>query len=753
MSELNPGFSQGFVLPSDAFTNPLSDSLFNDNGTQNTFAWDPRSTSKFDWSVVETDVLPLPCALDREKAAAISSEMKNLIKDVENFRKNVSGFASKRLQFIGEVQGVVDRYAGIISGKITYWIKWIQEEIMKKINAAAVTAGIALPVNARFPIREGQGILVQALFCLFNKILDNLESMIKNFLLELIDKFINVPLCAIENLLQSLLGKILGLITSVLSSISSIISSVASLVDQVLSSIIDLLEFFTCEQKEPCPDTKQWNIIDAAGDNGTGLNLSFPDILSKAKSVAAEFSNIATAIYDPNTNAVLGIDIADLSSLNLNDALQDLTCTGEPIFCTVPRVVFFGGGGSGAEGNAIVSAAGQILGIDITSSGSGYTSEPFISVVDDCGRGRGAVIKSRIGPVPPDLKFTAEQTDTNIYKLCWEAKRAVRVETNFGGTGFVNCYDVSPTESTTYYVTAIGQKGDKIKKEIIIDPVNNSTTSGITSTTVSPTPSPTSPTGIGSTSSGISPTSSPTIGIGSTDQSALNCPIIPQLGTIRQRDPVIDPVDLGVTGAIVIEPGFGYLTGPDGTLGGDGRTWAKIDETIVRRLDGTYDLPYPPGETIQLKQCDEVTFPGKPPFRPDTDTVVTAPDYTPNLGNKIYNSYPNKNSEYPVILYICDVEISNAGTKYSPDDKVIVEPNNGAKLKATFDSNGSVTEIKIVAPGIGFKERPKIYIESKTGFNASFIPTLCVNRVGDDTRDPQISGADIINVIDCVGKV
>ena len=264
MSELNQGFYQNFILPK-GFENPLSDSAFNDNGKNLVYAWDPRATTKFDWHVVETDILPLPCVNDKEGAAAISTEMKNLVKELENFKKNVADFAARRLKFIGEVQGFIDKYAGIISGKITEWIKWLQEQIMKKINAAAIAAGAALPINARFPIREGQFILVQALFCLFNKILDNLERMIANFLNELIDKFINIPLCAIENLLQSLLGKILGLITSVLSSIASIISSVAGLVDQILQSIIDLLELFTCEPKEPCPDTKQWNILDEIG--------------------------------------------------------------------------------------------------------------------------------------------------------------------------------------------------------------------------------------------------------------------------------------------------------------------------------------------------------------------------------------------------------------------------------------------------------------------------------------------------------
>ena len=52
-----------------------------------------------------------------------------------------------------------------------------------------------------------------------------------------------------------------------------------------------------------------------------------------------------------------------------------------------PTVIFSGGGGSGAAGTAVVSN-GQVVGINITSGGTGYTSPPTVSV---SGGGTGAV--------------------------------------------------------------------------------------------------------------------------------------------------------------------------------------------------------------------------------------------------------------------------------------------------------------------------------------------------------------------------
>ena len=109
--------------------------------------------------------------------------------------------------------------------------------------------------------------------------------------------------------------------------------------------------------------------------------------------------------------------------------------------------------------------------------------------------------------------------------------------------------------------------------------------------------------------------------------------------------------------------------------------------------------------------------------------------------------------KYPVILTLCEARVGNVGINYSPTDKIIIEPANGAEATPVFGSFGTLSEVKIISTGTGFTEKPKIYIESETGYNSEIIPILCVTRVGEnEIKDPTYQDK-IISVIDCVGKV
>lgn len=48
-------------------------------------------------------------------------------------------------------------------------------------------------------------------------------------------------------------------------------------------------------------------------------------------------------------------------------------------YTSAPTVSFSGGGGSGAAATAVVNAAGQVIGITLTNYGTGYTSAPTVS--------------------------------------------------------------------------------------------------------------------------------------------------------------------------------------------------------------------------------------------------------------------------------------------------------------------------------------------------------------------------------------
>ena len=78
-----------------------------------------------------------------------------------------------------------------------------------------------------------------------------------------------------------------------------------------------------------------------------------------------------------------------------------------------------------------------------------------------------------------------------------------------------------------------------------------------------------------------------------------------------------DPVGDGIIDVIIDYPGYGYLPGPDGSLGGDGDTWAGNDDTIITgESDGSTDY-YPP------------LHPGNNGTVPPGGTVTTPPNSGP----------------------------------------------------------------------------------------------------------------------------
>jgi hypothetical protein len=375
------------------------------------------------------------------------------------------------------------------------------------------------------------------LACLFRKIILNLIKMCANFLKSAAERFINTPLCSVENFVGALIGKIMGFIISSINSILEPLKTILGAFDMagnILGFVSGILSSISCDEEPVCPKIKEWSVWDGPVSNGPE-NVNVSGIVDKMRQFSVP--------VDP--------DNFDFN-LDFNDVFQD-SCNIGAIFCGPPIVKFSGGGGSGVEGNAIISLTGEIIGVDITNSGQGFTSSPIVNFYDSCGRGYGAVGRATI--------------------------------------------------------------------------VNNS-----------------------------------------------------------------------VTNVIVMDTGSGYLQAQDGSTGGDGRT---LTEPIV-----------------------------------DNNNI-----------------YPSKtNGQYPVIMKLEEIYIDNGGSNYSPDDKIIIEPSNGASASAIISASGVILRVDVINSGEGFKEMPAVYIRSRTGYRANLIPRLGVVRVGDDLTTLPINYEKVINVIDCPGK-
>jgi hypothetical protein len=543
--------------------------------------------------------VPNPSTCEKVPLGAIQKQIKNLIADIERIKKTATDWETKVSTKIDNIEGDIQKAITKATEFISSGIKWLINEVQKyttnKINNAMKDAYYLLFPNQRPELKKTVETANDLIACLFRKIIGNLLKMIGNFLLSAVDRFINTPLCAVENFVGALIGKLAGLITSsvsaILGPVKALVGDAFDIVDGILDFITDVLSFLSCEEEPSCSETKEWSIWTGSSSYPT---IDLNTLLNKVESVA---STITQAI-DPNN-----FDF-DLDFMDVFDSLN--SCNVGPLFCGPPIVDFYGGGGSGATANAIISAVGDILGVDIITPGSGYTTPPFVNFIDGCGNGSGA------------------------------------------------------------YGRAIISNGQ-------------------------------------------------------------------------------------VSSVVIDQSGTGYLAAPNGSRGGDGRTWATTDQTTVKRDNGTYDTPYNPGDTFSVNSGDQVYSGGNTTVIDETQTL-TAPQYTQVTQDTLPRGQdPSLNSgQYPIILEIGDVFISDSGFAYDPNDKIIISPDHGAVMKPEFDSLGSITKVNLISSGQGFKEFPDVYIQSKTGYNAKIIPIFKVRKV-DETL-VEVSANQIINVIDCVGK-
>ncbi len=543
---------------------------------------------------------------DPSPTVGIQREIKNMLADIERIKKTADDWETKVSTNIGDIEKeiakVKDNAIKAISGDVKRITTGIQKNAIKKVNDALKNS-----YHEVFPSELGElKTKVEAandeLSCLFRNIMKNLTGMVGGFLNQILDRFINTPLCAVENFIGSLLGKIGGLIDSAVSKVMGPIKGLlagmgvaSDLTGDVMGFIEDALSLLSCDEDPRCSEVKEWNPISGPETSAT---LDLFSIVNKAKQAARLVKN---AVEDA---ANIGDTLSDLTkNADFSDVFQD-SCNVGPVFCGPPTVEFVGGGGSGASGNAIVSFATTLLGVDVITPGGGYIGPPRIKFNDSCNKGKGAV------------------------------GRAI---------------------------------------------------------------------------------------------------MVPDGGTDANGNPT-----LRVEKVVMDDTGIDYLPSPDGSQGGDGRTWAEKDETTVKRSDGTYDSPYKPGKIVRLEDGDEWTPAGGSTRIVTGDETITTP---------LPIEKPVR-GDYPVVLEIDDINIVEPGFGYDPNDKVVV--GNGAELKLRTDPLGSVIGVDVVNGGSGFDEDPDLYIQSDSGYNAKLMPVFKPIRLEDIEEADAALGA--IQVIDCVGK-
>ena len=101
-------------------------------------------------------------------------------------------------------------------------------------------------------------------------------------------------------------------------------------------------------------------------------------------------------IFIDGNKKVKYLSISEVNNLTIRDLLRSDPCQVGPQPCGPPALKFFGGGGIGAEANPVVDSSGNLIAVDLISGGFGYTTPPFVQVIDPCRNGSGAVLTTEI---------------------------------------------------------------------------------------------------------------------------------------------------------------------------------------------------------------------------------------------------------------------------------------------------------------------------------------------------------------------
>ena len=110
---------------------------------------------------------------------------------------------------------------------------------------------------------------------------------------------------------------------------------------------------------------------------------------------------------------------------------------------------------------------------------------------------------------------------------------------------------------------------------------------------------------------------------------------------------------------------------------------------------------------------------------------------------------PQTVPQYPAVLELSGVTVTNPGFNYGDADSIEMIPSNGSVLSYDLDPFGKIKSVSVNKGG-RFTELPQIKMNTDTGLNAAFVPNFNIIR-DPQPIDPVITQEDLVQVFDLVG--
>ena len=308
------------------------------------------------------------------KVTNASNVILNLPNEVKIISRLLTGAAG------GYIGSLTEQLTGAIAPIIRNGLTDIANEVEKLLTGKSVTEVIKKTTEEQGKLKGPIKELFAGLECLASKVIDAAENIFGDIIMDAVKTVLNVPVCAVTQILSEFNNKIANIMDSVveplLGPFRQAFDFVLDVKDFIFGSI-DVIKkvsnLFKCGEKQKCPTSSKYII-----DKGLGKDRSEEE----QKGFLQQALNQAPSGSLPPCY------------------------TGNVLQCGAPKVEFFGGGGSGAAGRVIlgnfvdeldtediigsVQRTASIIGVEIDNPGSGYEDAPFITFSDNCDKGYGA---------------------------------------------------------------------------------------------------------------------------------------------------------------------------------------------------------------------------------------------------------------------------------------------------------------------------------------------------------------------------
>lgn len=320
----------------------------------------------------------------------VARSLASFIEVVQDLKAFKEGYLDPVLGEISNVGALANQTADLISGAFSELMRQARKYLFRKIFN-----GVKNLLNFLFPESFLKDIAIKksmdTIYCVIENIIKGLKKFIGDFLMQMVGKIVNIPLCAAEQFIAGLISTIsdqvqeaIGPAMSAIEQILGPIGSFMSYVDKAISYAQVGLSFLKCEGDFCEPQPYNWAINFGPTPEETA---DFKRTINLSKHI----SNL----NKKTKNTIAGWFPKDTDSAD-DEVVEGLVggCDPYSFQCGPPDVVIFGGGGAGAAARAVVNSLGQIVGVNMTDVGFGYDGSPFVQFVDPCDNGYGAVGKA-----------------------------------------------------------------------------------------------------------------------------------------------------------------------------------------------------------------------------------------------------------------------------------------------------------------------------------------------------------------------